>query len=89
MPVGEADGGWAVRELPADLNARTLQDLRVLFSLPGSLWALQIPQVFPGTRFLCTLSGLSPQNSGDPKSEPAHITDASDPKEPPTNCLLS
>lgn len=48
-----------------------------------------MPPEFPGTPFLCTLSGFSPWNSGDPKSEPALITDASDLKQHPANYLLS
>lgn len=41
--MGEADGGQAVRRMPAHLPARTLQDLQnvqAFLSLPGSLWSL-------------------------------------------------
>lgn len=44
---------------------------------------------FPGSQFLCILSGLSPWISGDPKSEPALITDASDLRTHPATCYLS
>lgn len=81
MPVGEADSSWAVRTLPVPPPASTFQDLKgvqVTFSLPGSLWSLWRPPELPETPFLCTLSGFSPWNSGDPKSEPALLTNASD-----------
>lgn len=67
MPVGEAGGGQAVRRMPAHPPACTLWDLQsvqVLLSLPGNLWSLQMPP-----EFLCTLPGLSPENSEDPKSK--------------------
>lgn len=67
MPTGEAGGGQAVRRVPAHPPACTLSDLpsvQVFLSLPGNLWSLQMPP-----EFLCTLPGLSPENSEDPKSK--------------------
>lgn len=62
MPMGEAARGQAVRRLFVPPPASTFQDLKgvqVTFSLPGSLWSLQLPPEFLGTPFLCTFSGFS------------------------------
>ena len=77
---GPAGGGCLLT--PWLVPSRTRR-LSRSFSFPGSPRPLQVPPEFPETQFLCTLPVLSPQDSGDPESEPALITEALDLREHP------